>query len=295
MNIEHSRLVGYYYLPRPLCVSADLYGTAGATRIAGHPCSVHLGTRPSGGGDIGPPEVEGVGTELIEALVDAERNALDTEDTWGGPWGMDPSGDRWAVCGVLLDFGVVELQEQERSPSPDINSDWWQVGGPCDSSVTGMIRNLIDGWFAYVQSWAGIFSHQQFRVDYRIPKAANANLALGVVEARAAHISRRPPRVNISVGERWGEALDASAWRDVLDRAGRELIPTPVLGLIGDARAAFFDGDYRVAVIECGSAIELSLVAMLKEQLSPLPEPNLREAIEGKLRSMSALKAVLKV
>jgi hypothetical protein len=129
----------------------------------------------------------------------------------------------------------------------------------------------IDAWFERVRLWVRILLNQDVDEDVEASRVSMAgrNLKVLTIDNGTVSLPRYANSVQINMLE--VEALDEQCWRDVLDLASRGSSPPVEYSLASSARIQLRVHQYRRAVIDAASAVDVTLSDLFHANYTNLP------------------------
>ena len=247
-------------LPVPIDAKPDVLGTRSRVTIGEHRgeiCAPTLGEASyrEAFAELHPPRVQGVGN-LIRVFNHGARDPFE-EVRWGMPtvWSRGRSAVRLAhITALVLRIFVDD---------PPIEETAQRVGEE--------IMQSFNPWFAQFLKWIEVLATQDLDItspyDGWIEKGLGLTHPWVIPEGGSltyTYVNR--PVIGVMPSEE--TAVSKAQWKRSIKAANAALeIPGPHL-LMRDARAAFIRSGYRKAVIDTGTAVELTLSELLQEHLS---------------------------
>jgi hypothetical protein len=166
--------------------------------------------------------------------------------------------------------------------------------GHPEGALVGGLFNAVDGWTALLAEWIEVLAEQ----DTGRPGSAidgvhvsAQGLTLWTVEESLRSFPASDHRITVNM--RTAPVIDPPLWRRILRQvaAGRP-VPQEHL-LLADARAWLARNQFRRAIIDAGTAVELALTRRLDAALSPL-EADLQRNLSAEHRTLGRLGGALR-
>lgn len=246
----------YYELPAQLRVTASCLGKRFATAIGDRP--VTLATpqlrwtkdRPS----VIAPVSKAIDSKLLSHMAESGKEGWEKWDAWGsiGQWNVTKGvATDVAISSVLFEF---KLDAQAISYSDYMHGR----GHPEGAELDALFSNVGD-WFESLRTWIEVAVDQD--IDPLSPvsriSVPGDGLQVVTVEGSTSSLPARPS--TISIMEDPAERLNLQSFRRVLAKMRMSSRPSDAHLLLRDARADLRRGRLRKAVIDAGSAVELTL------------------------------------
>jgi len=270
-SIQNQLLVRYP-LPAGIGVALDVLGHVSATRIGDRTAHIHL------------PRLRGVDPILIQPAVldslieepcyvdgtDPERDT--PESPWGWPlsWGIADEQKSLSVSQV-----VVALEKVVPAEAAD---------------VLAVCREELPQWFSKLKDWCEILMRQDLDV------VAPRNRVRVEGAGWACWHDGDPVQVSyrVTVDFDYGKPLYRTHWNHLLTLVGDGIQPPTEYLLLRDARSAQVRGQFRRAVLDAATAMEIALRRLLDEEYQRSPSRLAHELIRSSERwSMGTLWKVV--
>lgn len=245
-SIQHSgyRLLVQYPLPAAVGVRLEVLGSIGATRLAGLPSQVYLPRLLETGYPIlrQPGVLDGLVSEP-EYSDGQDPDDPRPESPWGYPtsWVSAPEATAIAVTQILVSFESVDAADRTQL---------------LERSMTALPL-----WFALLKDWCEVLTGQD--LDDVAPRRRVQLEGEGWACWHADAPLTIDHRVIFDLD--YGEPLGKSRWDRLLVLVGTGTEPVVEHVLLRDARAAHVRGQYRRAVVDAATALEVSLHRVLLE------------------------------
>jgi len=247
-------LFGAYKLGAPLAVSEECLGNDFPVRLGNHDGRLslpQLDWREDRPILVAPP--------ADRALRERVEHSIENEawDYWGlsSKWNPhDRTIDGAFVAALWLTFSV---------PAEEIEYSEY-LGGPRGQPRGDPVKELfhaIDGWFEILRTWTEVLADQDLLADgqVRVGETPGEGLTLLTHDALGVSLPSHPNEMSIILRE--VEELSLNQLQRVLHGASNGLRPSDAQLLIRDARSELRRGRHRRAVIDAGTAVELTLAA----------------------------------
>ncbi|MGH3621704.1 MAG: hypothetical protein ACRDQ5_07925 [Sciscionella sp.] len=247
---SHCRqLVIQYPLPAGIGVERDVLGTVSETRIDEYCADVHL------------PRLQGEDPILrqpvaLRSLVEEPHygDGSDPEDERPrSPWGYPLEGSPRKNQFLLLVTQIVVILKD--------------VAPHQIANVMKKCRTEMPCWFSLVKSWCEVDTKQD--LDLVAPRERLR------VEGEGWACWHNGNPIDVS-HEYWfdfgyGEPLSLKQWQDIIRRSGDGIWPPTEHLLLRDARGAHVRKQFRHAVLDAATAIEIGLKELLNNECKQLP------------------------
>jgi hypothetical protein len=267
-----NRLLVRYPLPVGVGVARDVLGDVSATCVGDRSGHVHL------------PRLRGEEPVLIQPAVldslieepryvdgtDPERDILTSPWGWPLSWGTPGEQTSLAVSQV-----VVTLDHVMPAQAPD---------------VLALCRKELPQWFTRLKDWCEILTKQDLDVV-----APRERIRLDGKGWACWHDSN-PIQVSsrVFMDFDYGEPVSQTRWNRLVMLAGARTQPHTEHLLLRDARSAQVRRQYRRAVLDAATAMEIALHRLLAEKHRQHPSPLADELIRLSERwSMGTLRRVV--
>lgn len=264
-------------LPVAIGVKPDVLGTRSSVIIGEHRgelCAPALGEASyrEAFAELDPPRVQGV-WNVIRVFNHGARDPFENVQ-WGMPtvWGMGRSEVRLAHIAALVLRIFVD--------DPPVRETAQRVGEA--------VMQSFNPWFAQFLRWIEVLAAQD--LDITSPYDGWRKDGLGLTHPWViaggggltySYVNR--PLIGVMPSEETG--VSKAQWKRSVGAANAALeIPGPHL-LMRDARAAYTRSDYRRAVIDTGTAVELTLSELLHGRLSQGLNGGVVDEILSRVRS----------
>ena len=272
-------MVAVYRLPASLTFVGSCLGSSVPIQLVGLDGYVHLpgfAIRSDTEAYITPPTYNELPSQVKHYL-------LEKRDRVNSPfWGIVRSWNTFTreithaeVSALLLCFEGVE--GEDISYSSYLHGRGHPMGGAVER-----LFGSIEEWFERVRLWVRILVDQDVDEDVEAKQISMAgkNLEVLTVEGDAVSLPRYANSMWINMLE--VEALNAARWRQVLDLASRNRSPPVEYSQARSARIQLRVHQYRRAVIDAASAVELTLTDLLHANIANLPAGIQRQLNEDK-------------
>jgi HEPN domain-containing protein len=153
--------------------------------------------------------------------------------------------------------------------------------------VSAMSREL-DDWFEAITDWLAALTDHNF-VQLGSKQLSVSELGFNAWSGDESGRRHTMCGLNLTKVPRRSEAVKADQLRTCMFLARKSRKPPDEWLLIRDARSLAFEGQYRRAVLDAGSAAELALTAMLATHIYPSGDA-IREALFDPYRTLGDLK-----
>jgi hypothetical protein len=285
-NVE---LVAVYRLPVGLIFEASCLGISVPVQIAGLEGELSLpayAIHPASNPYIVPPA-----REYLPPL--AARYLLDRDDpndplAWGlvTSWNAETQEVIHAKIGALLfRFRQVEAEGIRYSNYLDGR------GNPIGGAVERLFAH-IDAWFERVRLWVRVLIDQDVDEDVEasLVSMMGKDLEVLTIEGDTVSLPRRANSMRVNMLE--VEALNEEHWRHILALASAGSLPPVEYLLIGSGRIQLRAHQYRRAVIDAATAVDVVLTDLLQTNFSGLP-PGIQSTLNQDKQTLGWLVDVL--
>jgi len=170
-----------------------------------------------------------------------------------------------AKIGALL-FRFRQVEAEDIRYSNYLHGRGHPIGGAVEQLFVH-----IDGWFERLILWVRIFMDQDVDVDVEssLVSMIGRNLEVLTIDGETVSLPRRANSIRINMLE--VEALDERHWRRVLELASTGSSPPVEYSLARSARIQLRVHQYRRAVIDAATAVDVVLTDLLHANLANLP------------------------
>lgn len=281
-------LLGAYVLPVPPPFDGDASGMELVARIGeadaviGLPHLVWRDERPV----VEAPTMVRSDPFAWQRLL---QRSKDESIEWGkaSAWKLaGPSVECWWAKTITLRWSVA---------SDDIQYSQTTSGrrgspvGPLADSFFG----AVDEWYFLLSKWIEAIGPFDMGLHGRLPDSSitGEGLELLALEDGVTSIPAGPRWFSVMGGTRRG--LTPDEWQLVVKQASAGEAPPEEYALLADARAAVRRHQYRRAVIDAGTAVELALMRQLEASLGSLDNVT-RRALMAEHRTLGRLVDVIK-
>lgn len=228
-------------LPAGVGFRLEGLGTAAPTRLAGRGAVVHL-PRLLGGEPVlvQPAVLDGLVEEPEYSVADVAEDA-GPGSPWGWPtsWGSTVETTALAVTQVVITVGGVGTADAE--------------------AVVSKCIGAFPQWFRLLKDWVEVLTKQD--LDYMAPRK---RLELEG-DRWAAWVGKADVEVSVRfiVDFDYGKPLHQARWARLLELVGAGSQPAVEHLLLRDARAAHVRRQYRQAVVDAATSLEIALHRLL--------------------------------
>lgn len=246
----------YFELPAQLRVTESCLGKRFATFIGGHrvtlvtPVVEWKGDRPA----VVAPDSRVADSSLISHMAEHHKDGWEKWDAWGsiGEWNLTTRVvTEVALSSVLLEFSL--------NSQTLIYSDYLHGRGRPGGAEVEALFSGVDGWFENFRTWIEVAVDQD--ADPQSPirgvSVPGEGLQIVTVEGPVSSLPASASLISVFVDQ--SERLNLKTLRRILAKLRTLTAPGDAHLLLRDARADFRRGRLRKAVIDAGSAVELTL------------------------------------
>lgn len=248
-----TRMLGRYRLPHPIAMQpgcSDMSVSAAFGAFAGSLTLPRLTWDGESPGVAAP--------SAYESLPDVAKRRLAESRTPGSPsWGrvtnhrVTGEVERWWVHAVLLDD---DATAEQFSYLPGNRSG--ETGTPTGPFVDSALDS-VDPWFERVAQWIEVRSDHDMGIHGGLGRSHVRGRGLTLVTVEDARVSLPAESRTLLVAGSTTRPLSPEVWRSVVTCASRGEDPTDEQLLLADARAALRRQQFRRAVIDAGTAVEV--------------------------------------
>jgi hypothetical protein len=282
-------LVAVYRLPVGLTFEASCLGVSAAVRIADLDGELFLPTyavHPGGDPYIVPPLAD-----VLPPL--ARRHLLDRHDpndplSWGlvTSWNSQTQEVRHAKIGALL-FRFKQVEADGIKYSNYLHGRGHPIGGAIERLFTH-----FDTWFERVRLWVRVLTDQDVDEDVEasLVSMRAENLEVLTIDGGTVSLPGRANSLSINMLE--VEALGEQHWRRVLELASSGRLPPVEYLLVSSGRIQLRAHQYRRAVIDAATAVDVALTDLLQTNLAGLP-PGLQSTLNQDKQTLGWLVDIL--
>ncbi len=262
-------LAAVYKLPAAITVAGACLGVAAPVRLAGLDGEVRLPTLTWVGGEprLIPPSLADLPGLAGERLLEPSRR-----QDFPMFWGIPDSYDTVTREVVRADVGALLFRFSGVSADGLTYSNYlYGRGHPIGAPVDGLFEE-IETWFDTLRTWIRAFTDQD--VDPVVEAGQAVVMAEGfevlAVDGETVSIPRLP--FSRTANMRDLQALDERHWKHVLNLTSQGAVVPVAYLLAGSARVQLGLRQYRLAVIETATAVELAVTDFLSTHYASLPQ-----------------------
>jgi hypothetical protein len=285
VNEQVEQIMATYDLPVGLLINPDCAGTVGIIKISDITGQIYLPQvwkdDPENAAS-NPPEFVAPIVPGLSAYAQSLLDLLSTEDT------EDPSsGSIWG--------GVLDWIEERQHFVLYVEKVVITATITHDRSIDEVMQVLsrgIDSWFETLIKWVRILSDQDVNAEqYDLVSWPGRGLEMRRV---SGNIIYPPSQIRKPISFRLcRQLLNERQWHYALAEAAKLEAPQIEYILAADARAAARSNQFRRAVLDAATSVELSLNRILDGILSDVSSP-IRDAIRSERRTLGQLISVLR-
>lgn len=293
---SQAQLIGLYRVPSPVVFEGACAGASVETYIGDYDARVTLpqveSTLAGEHGDfrtwtVCAPNV-GVSEDVFVGMFEERRDPSQFQVPRWGEVRVHPQVDeipQFLVSDLVIEYEVLSVEEfkiEETARGKEIIQDHFVMD----------FFAKIDPWFERVASWLSVLVDQPLDVAGRLKMSLTEGENL-VVTARigseftnASHIAWSAPM------HRRVEPVTEAVWRHAISAASDGALPPVVYQLLAQARVALELEDFRLAIIQAATAVEVSLAQRVERDVETLGSP-LVSALGSERRTLGALVRTL--
>jgi hypothetical protein len=200
--------------------------------------------------DLGPAVDSRI--ERIAARVEEQNPGV--FDYWGMIGGHWPKRRR--ITGAFVEAALLSFVV----PASGLTySEYLHgLGAPHGPHVSALF-NEIDHWFDVLRTWTELFADQDLDSDHPLRNGGRAGAGLRLLTFDGTEVSLDTENNEISVVAREVKPLSLRPLEQAIRRANADEMPSDAWLLVRDAYGSHRRLRYRRAVIEAGTAVELTL------------------------------------
>lgn len=238
-----------------------MLGTASPTELLGHLAEIHA-PRLAGNG-YAPVLVQPSVLSDKEDELDYSDGTDPEDDKPTSPWGWPTE---WDGTTQEAAFAVAQVVVTFQSTDGAVSAD-----------AVGRVVRGFQSWFLALKDWIEVLTHQDLDAvaPRRRVEVEGHNWA-----AWQGHETLKVPW-RLLVDFDYGEPLSLERWQRVLRLAGEGSEPPTEHLLLRDARAAHVRAQYRRAVVDAATALEIALYGLLLGAQASAPGPLADELIRS--------------
>lgn len=285
------RLVGVYRLPSPIVFHGSCAGLSVSTRVGVDEARVTLPeiAQADRFPSVQPPSIGGVPAAMMVQMLDAQPKRSFHARRWGDTLTFGADGQsvhRLLVSEIVVEYLAFPAETLRLLPSA--------TGRRLDESgVVNELFGQVDLWFERVAAWVAILGEQPMDLSGRIRSSFSEGE--GLVLAASDDVGHTDP---VTVG--WAmyqhqkfEPLNKERWIRAVELGAAYVRPPPAYTLIAEASTALALEDYRLAVIQAATAVEVVISERLEADLTTLASP-LTSALLAERRTLGRLVTLLR-
>jgi hypothetical protein len=263
-------LAAVYKLPASLIFAGDCLGVSAPVHIAGLDGEVRLpslkwvlDSQPY----IVQPSLDDLPPLAGQRLLERDRRMNDDPWFWGVVASWDPKGrevSQAEVCALVFRFNGVSADNLTYSNYR--HGRGYPIGQPVN-----LLFGEIDAWFEALRIWLRVLTDQDVDQDVEAGRVRIAAQGLEVltVDGETVSLPRFPSKITLNMPQ--VQALDERQWRHALNLISHGASPPIEHSLVGTARVQLRLHQYRRAVIDAATAVELALTDFLNTNYASLP------------------------
>jgi len=245
-----------YELPASLRVAASCLGKRFAVTVGHQPATlvtpaiVWADDRPS----IVAPTSRVLDQSLLIHMAEAGKEGWERWETWGSVSQWNP--EKRVAMHVRIGSVLLELTLDSKGMA---YSDYLYGRGHPTGPQVDRLFATIDEWFQDLRTWIEVAVDQDINPAHPITHVSvlGSGLQLVTVEDATTSLPARAHMVNV-FGDS-SEEVNLRTFLKILAKLRASEVPSDAHLLLRDARADLRRGRYRKAVIDAGSAVELTL------------------------------------
>lgn len=280
-----AHVTGVYELPAELQVTPSCFAKSFPVKVGSFTGTVTLprpewrDERPHFVAPAMDPNVE----PYIRQIVDA-KHGWEAFDYWGRVSRYNPSERKI----LRAHLGAI-LLTCKLDPAAITYSDYLHGRGHPQGSAIQELFQRIDDWFEQIRTWVETALDQDADPHHALlaPRLQAAGLHVLTVEGSTVSLPAHASRIFATLSTY--EPLSLSLLRKIMQRVNAGSVPSDAQLFLRDSRAELRRGRYRRAVIDAGSATEITL-ADFNQRVTRVTIP-LRGATLGWYATQSAIVA----
>lgn len=263
-------LAAVYKLPASLIFAGGCLGVSAPVRIAGLDGEVRLPSVkwvPDSKPYIMQPSLDELPALAGQRLLKRDRRVNDDPWFWGDVSSWNPKVREVAQASVTaLLFRFSGVSAENLTYSNYLHGRGHPIGQPVDR-----LFGEIDAWFEALRIWLRVLTDQDIDPDVEASRVMVAAQGLEVltVDGEIVSLPRFPNNITVNFSQ--VQALDERHWRNALHLTSQGTSPPIEHSLIGTARVQLRLHQYRRAVIDAATAVELALTDFLNTNYASLP------------------------
>ena len=241
-----TRVAGFYELPIHIAVAHDVLGSDCATQIGVIPARVLAPGPVPGGLDYPaiPPALPGVPADRLGSPFE---------------WAITYAGEYTQAGATCLRRVGIILSEPEEALT-ELPRDFGQL-----SMRIGLAaQEGLDAWFDLVRAWVEVLTEQD--LDYKSPSHDLTFQGDGFHRWDGTWLTKELPATRTRVIN----PVSLDDWMRILRKAREEREPPLEYLVARDARAALLRGDLRRAAIDIGTAAEITLNNVYRQNIAAI-------------------------
>jgi hypothetical protein len=263
-------LAAVYKLPASLIFAGDCLGVSAPVRIAGLDGEVRLPSVkwiPDSKPDIIQPSFDELPSLAGQRWLERDRRVNDDPWFWGAvaSWNPKEREVSQAEVGALV-FRFNGVSAENLTYSNYLHGRGHPIGQPVD-----LLFGDIDAWFESLRIWLRVLTDQDIDPDVEARRVRIAAQGLEVLTVDGETVSLPRFSHDITLHMPQVQALDERHWRHALNLTSQGTSPPIEHSLVGTARVQLRLHQYRRAVIDAATAVELALTDFLNTNYASLP------------------------
>lgn len=250
------QILAVYKLPATFNLSSDCYGKDWKIKIGNLECIATLPTldwtrkEPR----IVSPTLDAEIEKNIKHFTEKSEEGWERLRYWGSVTGYNPTKRTINIAHL----GAIIIRF-ETLPSNITYSDYLHGRGhPEGDEIKELFQN-IDGWFESMRAWIEVAKDQDANPENPVTTGRIQGDGLHVFTIEGKVISLPTTPTNLTVVLNSSEQVSLPLLRKIVTQVNNEIVPSDAHLLLRDSRAAIRRQQFRRAVIDAGSATEITL------------------------------------
>jgi hypothetical protein len=264
-------IVAVYKLPASLQLSEGCFGknlTVTIAGMTGEATTPSLAWNKDNEPYVVAPVIEGELKRHVEHYVTNSKDDIEKWHFWGGVSSWNPKKH------IALDARVGALLIRFKvDPSKVTYSKYINGRGHPQGKEISALFKEIELWFERVAIWVEAAVDQDMNRDHSLSSMHMQGGGLSVFAIEGGTISLPAHASTIRINKRTSEMLKLPTLRKLIGYANNSTLPSDAHMLLKESRAARRRGQYRRAVIDAGSATEITLADFNRRVVHAAPRP----------------------
>lgn len=264
-------VIAVYKLPASLQLSEGCFGknlNISIAGMAGKATTPSIAWNKEDKPYIVAPKIDGELKRYVEHYITNSKEAIEKWHYWGNVSSWHPkkhvASDVYASA-LLIRFKI--------DPTKVSYSEYTQGRGHPQGKEINALFKEIDGWFERLAFWVEAVVDQDMSHDHSLSSVRMPGNGLSVFTVEGDIISLPAHSNSIILRSRSSEKLKLPTLRKIIAHANNGVLPSDAHMLLKESRAARRRGQYRRAVIDAGSATEITLADFNRRAAHVAPRP----------------------